>query len=296
MNIIGFDLNVGTIYQKHLFTPLFEENSLPEKYNGISSQELLDIFIETNEIRWDYLSEMLRRVALGEAIYSRLSPNDQQGISSLPHLAGILIGERIIVRGRMRPHHEIENELEQWSRKHQCWVCESELRAISDEGKLFSHGTESQVYVDKCRMNVWKIMHPREGYDTVTIGDMLDGIAIFNSIFKKTHYDVLGYGRDDAGNMCAICKQALIKGRTVTRIGIDEHGGDEKWIEQAYSSIMENRGFVRDQYSWKKDQYSVTDITGNNVAVTSDGHTMVIDADANYIDSAFFDDTILQDI
>lgn len=296
MNINGFDLNAGTNYQKHLFIPFFQDNETSSIYTGISSQELLDSFIENNEIKWDYLDEMLRRVACGEAIYSRLSKNDQHGISSLPHLAGILIGERIIVAGRMRPYQEIETEVEQWSREHQCWICESDLRDISDEGKLFSHGTESHVYVDKCRQNVWKVMHPREGYDIITIGDMLDGIAIFNSIFKKTHYDVLGYGRDDAGNMCAICKQPLIKGRTVTRIGIDEHDGDEKWIEQTYSSIMEKRGFVRDNYSWKKDQYSVTDITGNNVAVTSDGHTMVIDADASYIDSAFFDDTILLDI
>ena len=76
----------------------------------------------------------------------------------------------------------------------------------------------------------------------------------------------------------------------------DDHNGDEKWIEQTFSEIMINRGFEKGKYAWTKDQYSVTDITGNNVALTYDGHTVVIDADASYIDNSFFDDVILKDI
>lgn len=296
MNTIGFTINGGTALERHLFCMSEEELNIDVQYSGISSQELLDRFTEANKPDWDVLSELLRRVCLGKAVYSRLSRNDQNGISSVPHLAGILIGERIIGGGRLRPHEDIEADLEVWARRHSCWICEAEIREVSDEGKRFSYGTESQVYVDKNRMNVWKVMHPREGYDVVSLADMLDSVAIFNSIFKLSHYDVIGFGRDDAGNMCAICSQVLIKGRTVARIGKDDHNGDEKWIEQTFSEIMINRGFEKGKYAWTKDQYSVTDITGNNVALTYDGHTVVIDADASYIDNSFFDDVILKDI
>lgn len=291
-----FVINKGTDKETCVFRPLSvqAQEGLRSKFRSIPSMALLDEFV-AGDFDIDILNELTRRVSMGEAWYSRLAKEDQGGISSIAHIAGIILSERLINGRELRPHIQIEAEVETWARVMGCWITETELRDLSDEHSLFSSGTESRVYVDRCRNNVWKIMHPREGYDSVSLGDMLNEVAIFNSVFKSTHYDVIGFGRDDSNMFCAICQQPVVKGRTITRIGMDEHGGDESWIKSSYEKAMVQRGFEYDCYTWTKDQYAVTDITGSNVVELFDGTVVVIDADVKYRDDMFYGSTFIAD-
>lgn len=110
----------------------------------------------------------------------------------------------------LRPQEQLEEELELWAREHRCWW------------------SESVVYIDRERQNVIKMMHPREGYDVESNGELLEKVALFNMVFSGASYEVIGYGYNDSGVFCAICRQPLIKGKTLTRIAEEKNLG-ERW-------------------------------------------------------------------
>ena len=267
------------------------------RFADYSSSQLFDLFQEEKEFRVDMLEELLQRISVGSCVYSKLLPTDVRGIINPIHYVGILMGERQVCPSLhlMRSQEQIEDEIKGWALAHDCWMTESELREQSDCRALYSHGTESVVYIDRNRQNVIKMMHPREGYEVVSIGDLLDGVALYNMVFHGARYEVIGYGRNDAGVFCAICKQPMIIGRTLTKYA-ELHNLGEKWISNSYETIMHKRGFVKESACWYKDQFLVTDITGSNVVITPDGHAIVVDADVSYRDSSFFGDKVITDI
>lgn len=262
-----------------------------------SSSQLLELFQEENIFRIDILEELLQRISSGSCVYSRLLPSDVRGILNPIHYVGILMSERQVCPSLhlMRPQIQIEEELEGWARAHNCWMTESELREHSDCRALYSHGTESVVYIESNRQNVIKLMHPREGYEVVSIGDLLDGVALYNLVFHGARYEIIGYSRNDAGIFCATCRQPMIIGRTLTKYA-ELHHLEEQWISDSYEAIMYKRGFTKESKCWYKDQFLVTDITGSNVVMTPDGHAIVVDADVSYRDSSFFGDKVITDI
>lgn len=113
-------------------------------------------------------------------------------------------------------------------------------------------------------------------------------------VFSGASYEVIGYGYNDSGVFCAICRQPLIKGKTLTRIAEEKNLG-ERWAIERYEAIMHKRGFDKIESSWLKDQYLVTDITGSNVVVTHDDYAIVVDADVNYREPSFFGEQHLTD-
>ena len=262
----------------------------------ISSVLLLDELQEAESLRTDILEELVQRLLSGRCYYSRLLPTDSAGILTRQHYVGLLINERMInpAKKLLRPQKQLEEELAFWSKEHHCWWSEEEIRMGSDAKEMYSRGSESVVYIDKDRKNVIKMMHPREGYDVESIGELLEKVALFNMVFSGASYEVIGYGYNDGGVFCAICKQPLIKGRTLTKIAEEKNLG-ERWAIERYEAIMYKRGFEKIESSWLKDQYLVTDITGSNVVVTHDDYAIVVDADVNYRDSSFFNDQHLKD-
>jgi len=262
----------------------------------ISSPLLLDEFQESETLRTDILEELLRRLLSGECYYSHLLPTDSAGILTRQHFAGILIGERMFNPNlyTLRPQHQLEEELEIWAKEQKCWWSEEEIRQESDAQEMYSRGSESVVYIDKERKNVIKMMHPREGYEVESIGELLEEVTLFNMVFSGASYEVIGYGYNDGGVFCAICKQPIIKGKTLTKIA-EEKNLNDQWVVERYESIMNKRGFVKNASSWLKDQYLVTDITGSNVVVTHDDYAIVVDADVNYREASFFGEQHLTD-
>ena len=255
----------------------------------ISSVLLLDEFQEAESLRTDILEELVQLLFSGKCYYSRLLPTDSAGILTQQHYAGLLVNERMIIPAKkvLRPQEQLEEELELWAREHRCWWSEEEIRMGSDAKEMYSRGSESVVYIDRERQNVIKMMHPREGYDVESIGELLEKVALFNMVFSGASYEVIGYGYNDSGVFCAICRQPLITGKTLTRIAEEKNLG-ERWAIERYEAIMHKRGFEKTESSWLKDQYLVTDITGSNVVVTHDDYAIVVDADVNYREPSFF--------
>lgn len=261
-----------------------------------SSVLILDEFQEAETLRTDILEELVHRLLSGKCYYSRLLPTDTAGIFTRQHYVGILISERMInpAKHMLRPQEQIEKELETWAKEHHCWWSEEEIRMESDAKEMYSRGSESVVYIDKERKNVIKMMHPREGYEVESIGELLEEVALFNMVFRGAAYEVIGYGYNDGGVFCAICKQPIIKGKTLTKIA-EERSLCDQWVIERYEAIMNKRGFEKNESCWIKDQYLVTDITGSNVVVTHDDYAIVVDADVNYRDPSFFGDQHLTD-
>lgn len=257
--------------------------------SSFSNTELFSHCQEDEVLSMEMFSELVDRLYTGRCEYKRLLPGDSIGIQSKSHWAGIVIGLRQFCPSKRlyRTIEQIEEDLELWSRKNGCWMSECDIREDSDCKAMFSRGTESVVYVSKDRTQVLKLMHPREGYEVESLNEMLDCLALYNRVFHSTAYTVVGYGRNDAGILCCVLKQPLVKGRTINKFCQDS-GLDETYIASSLDAVMLQLGFQKDNEHWQKDQYLVSDITGSNIVILPNGVTVVIDADVNYKDESYF--------
>ena len=133
-------------------------------------------------------------------------------------------------------------------------------------------GSESMIYYDYEQGRIVKSCK-MEHYQNVQ--ELLDSIALFNSCFPKTAYEILGFGYDEEGEFRVVMSQPIVD------------FDDENIVsEEEITEYMKSLGFVKDKAGWTSSdgRFKVYDVNLSNV-IKTDGGLSVIDADAYFTES-----------
>lgn len=177
-------------------------------------------------------------------------------------------GDRASLEGDGREEGEIDfllewdyraQLLESWARTNHLWYDDADEFCTKLYGPKVGNGAEANVYYDG------------DGYVRKTIGtiydpqELLDRIAITNTLFPETGMELLGLGRNEAGEFCVVIKQRFIEGEYI------EDGTVDLDVLSDFREInVKTREFVT-------DNLILGDLHDRNVLRSEEGRLFVID-------------------
>jgi predicted phosphohydrolase len=128
-------------------------------------------------------------------------------------------------------------------------------------GDLFERGSEARLYTSYEEVVIKAI----ELYYSANPLDFLDRISLHNHLFPSTHYELIGFGKNEDGNFVAIVKQPYVKAERTATV---EEIRDE----------LEKYGFRH----WRRNDYFnadhlLEDMSSNNVLIDVFGNFQFID-------------------
>lgn len=167
----------------------------------------------------DILSE---RLADGRANLYGLHNEVEQAAPSV-----VQAGIEIIARDRggvsgsenVRPENdarrnEVEQAVEEWAKSSGYWKDENEIKGLSDNGEMYSKGSEAHVYLSKDKQTITKIADPYVRSKT-ELADFMENISVYNTLFPYSAYKVVGVTRRTDGRFCVVMVQPRIVGKQV---------------------------------------------------------------------------------
>lgn len=176
-------------------------------------------------------------------------------------------GDRTQVEGDGREGGEVDfllewdvksQALELWAKSQGVWYDNADEYCASVYGKKIGNGAESNVYdaEEDVVKTIGTIYDPQE---------LLDRIAITNTLFPETGMELLGLGRNEAGEFCVVIKQRFIEGEYI------EDGTVDLDVLSDFREInVKTREFVT-------DNLILGDLHDRNVLRSEEGRLFVID-------------------
>lgn len=212
-------------------------------------------------------------------------PQVYQGTSGVPAAAAAIIarasyqkigGERS-AEGRMAQtpqavsfRVDTRKAIESWAKDQGYWFDEPRL---TDGFTEIKGGTESRVFLNGDSTKVRKLTSYTAAYGDY-MQRLMENVEIFNATFPDAAYDVIGFGKDNNGNLAAVVEQPYIEGDTADKVF-------RNWDEQFdfVSNYMRQLGFTPvDNDGWYTNgEVYVDDVKNANVVIDSNGNPHVID-------------------
>ena len=155
-----------------------------------------------------------------------------------------------------------EGILEKYAKQNDIWFKQGHF----PDRLYIDKGGEAIVY-RKDENRVVKLIDPRQIDKSLTPQTFLDNrIALFNYLFPESHYEVMGFMRDDNGKFRVIVTQPFIQGEPIKQ-------------QSDVDAFMKSKGLQRTgRQSYANDLYEVHDLHEKNVIKGKDGTIYVIDA------------------
>ena len=189
-----------------------------------------------------------------DALFSRISE------SSVP------ANERTRPEAKRRIEEKKKELLKGWAIASGNW--HTDVRDFVDDTKQIGSGKDSEVYHSKDGKSVIKVSKGKDNLKRFR-PDM-DNVALFNSVFPGSKYQILGYGEID-GKFVRFLRQPIVDFTGSTPLSVEER-----------VSYMERLGFrpMNDEKTaFTNGTIVASDIQGNNIVKDKDGNVRVIDAD-----------------
>jgi hypothetical protein len=215
------------------------------------------------------LRDLGRRVQEGEATIRRLDPSEEQGRNDLGRRAveaSVLLGAgpragrgHEQADGGNGPGSDVHAQevarqevlLEQYARADGSWV---EDYPKDVRGRSFmDSGQEAEVFLDKGGKTVTKYI-AFNAVDDITPLDFIDRLALHNTLFPDTRYELTGFSRNGLGHFVFQVQQRRItEGEPVTREEVEEYLKDKLDLEPRDSGkkLYSNRFYILDDVHLK---------------------------------------------
>lgn len=159
--------------------------------------------------------------------------------------------------------------IERYAKENKIWI--SDLDLVYE--KEYSSGAEAKVYLSDGGKTVTKVIKNASHHKSWN--SFLNRIAVYNSIFPETKYEVIGFGNKN-GNLSIVLKQPFVsykRGASIEEVDNDmKNRGFEKLGKGAF--INRDTGvYIRDLY------YEMFDMkkTNRNVIISKNGEIRYID-------------------
>lgn len=162
-------------------------------------------------------------------------------------------------------------ELEKWAKSHNCWF--DKVEAL---GTYIDRGSENEVYVSNDGKSMFKLNDFR--YSDDNLDAFFERVKAHNYYFPDCAYTIIGFSRNQEGNVCALLKQPFI---VAEREATDDEIKRELLL-MGFESEMDGEYF-------KNNTHEIFDITPNNVLMGVDGRLYFIDTIIYLSDSSAFD-------
>lgn len=240
------------------------------EFEGLSTKALYAINIISHLLK----DQVKNGTEQTDPLFKRVPPQTLRGLSEggRAHVAASLL-----CRGNDRPDQlhspnrgGEETELllnwdfqlkliELWAKTDGCWY-ENADSILSETHKFVGSGAESRVYFDGKYVlkTVGTIFGPQEA--------LLDRFAISNSLFPETAVRIIGFGKNQDGEFCAVLRQPFVQGQYVES-------------ELVADILSEDFRIVNDGRENKlvTDELILGDLHDRNVLVSKNGNFFVID-------------------
>lgn len=139
---------------------------------------------------------------------------------------------------------------------------------FTDNAEPIGSGKDSDVYLSKDGKSVIKVSHGKN--EGKKFSPDIDAVALFNSVFPDTQYEIVGYGEID-GRFVKFLQQPIVN-----------------FAEKAYVSVADRVSFMKklgfeprnkEKTVFSNGEIVVSDLQKGNIVRSADGNIRVIDAD-----------------
>ena len=142
---------------------------------------------------------------------------------------------------------------------------------FTDDTKPIGSGKDSVVYHSKDGKSVIKVSKGKES--ARKFRPDMDNIALFNTVFPASKYEIIGYGEID-GKFVRFLRQPIVDFTDSTPLSVEER--------VAYMERLGFRPMNDEKTAFTNGEIVASDIQGNNIVRDRDGNIRVIDADMRF--------------
>lgn len=139
---------------------------------------------------------------------------------------------------------------------------------FTDNAEPIGSGKDSDVYLSKDGKSVTKVSHGKN--EGKKFSPDIDAVALFNSVFPDTQYEIVGYGEID-GRFVKFLQQPIVNFSEKADVSVADR-----------VSFMKKLGFEprnKEKTVFSNGEIVVSDLQKGNIVRSADGNIRVIDAD-----------------
>lgn len=222
------------------------------------------------------LNKYAEQFISGRLVYERFSPSEQHGcstggannvIASLLAAAEIRPDSSNAPVGSFKREQQCaaqqEDRIENWARKAECWIENTDKTLSSQLGEQIAEGGEAKVFDNG--ISLIKTIGLDYYIQPVLA---LDRVSLHNTWFPETALKVIGFGRDSDMNFQVVAEQPFIQGSRMTEAEIE--------------AFAEKLGFElinRTNWTYSTPEIYLSDLHDENVIKSESGNVLVIDCD-----------------
>ena len=168
--------------------------------------------------------------------------------------------------GRREIEERKKEALKGWAIATNNW--HTDLSEFTDEQTPFAKGTDSEVFLSKDGKYVIKTSFGKP--EGKRFRPDIDNIPLFNSVFRNSAYEIVGYGEFD-GKFARILKQPFVEFAEDSKVSVDER------VDYMHTLGLEPINEAKTAFS--NGTIIVADLQKSNIVKTAQGNIRVIDAD-----------------
>ena len=293
------------------FSEKKDEEKLNNKYKGEKSEDLfVSLSQKDGEDLYESANEINRRIESGASRIVRLGEEAERGRRTAWHRIGSLLagaytdkkssggsGEVSENGGREGLHPWSKREADQEKTyllnleiakrvgdailKGKGIISEAKTERESKDGKLYASGFESNVYRSADGKKAIKFMN----FDDISYDDAilkrLDDLALFNTMFPDSAYDVVGYANNKDGRLKVVAEQPFFDGETAIAHFKDfnkAYDFIDNYLEKELGlKPLKYEDDGADTWGHTNGEVIVSDVNYDNVIIDKDGKPHVID-------------------
>lgn len=244
------------------------ENVLSGNFNDVTLQKINQYIDETTP-RNPYGRRLSQRLPqrVEREMYEKQRENAVDALYSRISESSVPANGRFSESGRREIESRKKEALKGWAIATGNW--HTDLSAFTNQIEPIGVGTDSKVYISKDGQHVIKASKGKP-YGKRFRPD-IDNIPLFNSVFKNSAYEIVGYGEID-GEFVRILKQPIVDFANSTPLTEDER------VE-----YMRSLGFEplnKENTAFSNGEIVISDLQKSNIVKDKFGEIRVIDADA----------------
>ena len=246
-----------------------------EIYQSVLSGDFNDVTLQKIN---DYIDDATPLHPYGQRISQRLPQKLERGLhegartNAVDALfsriceSAVPASRRSSEAGRREIEERKKEALKGWAIATNNW--HTDLSDFADEEDFIRQGTDSKVYLAKDGKHVIKVSFGKP--EGKRFRPDIDTTALFNSVFRNTAYEIVGYGEFD-GKFARILKQPFVDFADKTALNADER--EEYMRTLGFEPINESRT------AFSNGSIVAADLQKSNILKDAAGNISVIDAD-----------------
>lgn len=246
-----------------------------EIYQSVLSGDFNDVTLQKIN---DYIDDATPLHPYGQRISQRLPQKLERGLhegartNAVDALfsriceSAVPASRRASEAGRREIEERKKEALKGWAIATNNW--HTDLSDFADEEDFIRQGTDSKVYLAKDGKHVIKVSFGKP--EGKRFRPDIDTTALFNSVFRNTAYEIVGYGEFD-GKFARILKQPFVDFADKTALNADER--EEYMRTLGFEPINDSRT------AFSNGSIVAADLQKSNILKDAAGNISVIDAD-----------------